>query len=308
MADAMDNTTRVQVSGEPEDKKEAFKNQLEEVFRRERKTLGACGGPLGACGGPLGASGGLLGASGGPLLKLKLGKNGRVPKRGSEMAVGFDLYASETVTIKGYSAGEVFHDFKMFLDSTNIFAELQGRSSTYKKGLLVIPGVIDNDYRGEIKTIVFNLGEEEYTIKKNESISQFVFKNYNTEFNVQILGDDEELPFSKRGENGFGSTDKAGEDGEDKDVTSTIDSDSVTSDSDSDSLDSDSSDLDTDSDVDKAAKAFAMMIKRARESKHPRSRARQKLKLFNRTISSFLQHIDDDDRKKNAKSRSKKKT
>ena len=204
MADAMNNSTSVQVFGEPQvpqvpqvlqDQQVEQNNQVEQDERvnfNDKPRI---------------------------QLKLKLGENGQTPKRAYDTAVGFDLCAAEEVTIKRHKTGLVPHNFEMALDSNCVFAELQGRSSNYNKGLLVMNGVIDNDYRGPIKTVVYNFGEEEYTIKKDEKISQFVFKHYTTDFDVQILREDEDLPPSKRGKGGFGSTDKAAEDDETKDET-----------------------------------------------------------------------------------------
>lgn len=63
-------------------------------------------------------------------------------------------------------------------------------------------GVIDSDYRGEISVGLVNLGPEDYTISPGERIAQMVF----APIAKAELAEAEELPESKRGAGGFGST------------------------------------------------------------------------------------------------------
>tara|TARA_B100000214_G_C23943538_1_gene616893 strand:- start:1074 stop:1511 length:438 start_codon:yes stop_codon:yes gene_type:complete len=71
-------------------------------------------------------------------------------------------------------------------------------------GILNSPGTIDSDYRGEIKIIIFNHGNEEFIIKNNDRIAQMVLVPVlNIEFE-QV----NELPETVRGIGGFGSTGK----------------------------------------------------------------------------------------------------
>ena len=63
-------------------------------------------------------------------------------------------------------------------------------------------GVIDSDYRGEVKVALFNHGKAAETVKKGERIAQLVIAPcVNAEFT-----ETDELSSSKRGEGGFGST------------------------------------------------------------------------------------------------------
>ena len=68
--------------------------------------------------------------------------------------------------------------------------------------VLNAPGTIDADYRGEIKVILINLGKTPFEIKKGDRIAQIVFKK-----TVQARWEQvDQLPETKRGEGGFGST------------------------------------------------------------------------------------------------------
>ena len=73
-----------------------------------------------------------------------------------------------------------------------------------KKGITLMntPGTIDADYRGEVKVILVNLGQEDFVIKNQERIAQFVLCPV-----VQAVFEEvSELPDTTRGAGGFGST------------------------------------------------------------------------------------------------------
>ncbi len=75
-----------------------------------------------------------------------------------------------------------------------------------KHGITVLnsPGTIDSDYRGEVKIILINLGEEDYKISRGERIAQLVVaKVYQAKFS-----ESEDLNESHRGEGGFGHSGK----------------------------------------------------------------------------------------------------
>lgn len=79
------------------------------------------------------------------------------------------------------------------------------RSSTSRKrGLAVVPGVIDEGYTGELFACTYNLTNEEVQLKKGERIAQLILMPRFTPPVVAVA----ELPTTARGERGFGSTDK----------------------------------------------------------------------------------------------------
>jgi dUTP pyrophosphatase len=68
--------------------------------------------------------------------------------------------------------------------------------------LLNTPGTIDADYRGEIKVILVNLSDEEYTVNDGERIAQMVIAAHEQAAWVEV----EELMATERGAGGFGHT------------------------------------------------------------------------------------------------------
>jgi len=73
-----------------------------------------------------------------------------------------------------------------------------------KHGLVVVnsPGTIDSDYRGEVGVIVGNVGREPFTITRGLRIAQLVVAPV-ARAEVRLV---EELPDSRRGNGGFGSS------------------------------------------------------------------------------------------------------
>ena len=75
-----------------------------------------------------------------------------------------------------------------------------------KNGVTVLntPGTIDSDYRGEVKVILINLGNEDFEVKNGDRIAQIVVAPVTTGVFEQITQLDE----TERGSGGFGSTGK----------------------------------------------------------------------------------------------------
>lgn len=84
-------------------------------------------------------------------------------------------------------------------------AQIRPRSGlAFKHGITMLnsPGTIDADYRGEVKVLAINHGTESFQIEHGDRIAQMVIAP------VTRLGvkETEELPDTKRGSGGFGST------------------------------------------------------------------------------------------------------
>ena len=73
-----------------------------------------------------------------------------------------------------------------------------------KNGVTVLnsPGTVDADYRGEIKAILINLGQEPFTIERGMRVAQMVIARY-TQASWSVVAD---LDETSRGAGGFGST------------------------------------------------------------------------------------------------------
>ena len=85
--------------------------------------------------------------------------------------------------------------------------QIRPRSGLAAKNNITVlntPGTIDSDYRGELKIILFNHGNENFLININDRVAQMIL----TPIIKMELHETEELPETVRGEGGFGSTGK----------------------------------------------------------------------------------------------------
>lgn len=79
--------------------------------------------------------------------------------------------------------------------------QVRARSGLAMKGIIVpnAPGTIDADYRGEVKVILANIGEEDFPIKRGDRIAQLVIAPV-----VEAEWEEGSLDETERGEGGFG--------------------------------------------------------------------------------------------------------
>lgn len=88
--------------------------------------------------------------------------------------------------------------------SNDIWVKLETRSSMASKGVVVLGGIIDTDYRGEIFVILENKSKAPYVIKNGDRIAQLI-PQIRIHVQVQVV-DVSELSATTRGTGGFGST------------------------------------------------------------------------------------------------------
>ena len=138
----------------------------------------------------------------------KVHPNATIPTYGSAEAAGADLYAclEETVVIQ---PGEVFWvPTGIALEVPKGCAGLiYARSSLgTKRGLAPANkvGVVDSDYRGEVKVVLFNHSKEPQTLEPHERVAQLIITPVLTPAYEEVA----ELSDSQRGAGGFGSTGK----------------------------------------------------------------------------------------------------
>ena len=138
----------------------------------------------------------------------KLHPNAKIPTYGSSEAAGADLYAclEEEVTIQ---PGEIFWvPTGIALEVPKGCAGLvYARSSMgAKRGLAPANkvGVVDSDYRGEVKVVLLNHSKVPQTLQPGERVAQFVI----TPVLQPVYEEVDELTNTGRGSGGFGSTGK----------------------------------------------------------------------------------------------------
>jgi dUTP pyrophosphatase len=126
----------------------------------------------------------------------------KLPFKGSQGAAGFDLFAPDIYYI---SAGEqILLNLGIATEMPQgVYGKILDRSGmAWNSEILTMGGVIDNDYRGEWKVILRNLGEDGFLGSAGDRVAQVVFMYY-LSLNVNVV---DGLQDSVRGEGGFGST------------------------------------------------------------------------------------------------------
>ena len=138
----------------------------------------------------------------------KLRANAIVPTYGSAEAAGADLYACLEGDVVIEPGMTVFVPTGIAMEVPKGYAGLiYARSSLgTKRGLAPANkvGVIDSDYRGEIRVVLLNHGKEAQTIEPGERVAQFLITPVLTPEYEEVS----ELSDTHRGTGGFGSTGK----------------------------------------------------------------------------------------------------
>ena len=142
------------------------------------------------------------------VLIKKLSSKVELPKYKTEGSSGLDLMAFIEKSIKLNPKESVLVPTGISVAiAENLEIQIRPRSGLAAKSnisVLNTPGTIDSDYRGEIKVILFNHGNNEFIINNKDRIAQMVLAPIiKAEFEEV-----DELPDTIRGEGGFGSTGK----------------------------------------------------------------------------------------------------
>lgn len=135
----------------------------------------------------------------------KLHPEAVIPQYQTEGAAGMDLCALDLLSILPGQRALVGTGLA-FAIPEGFEGQIRPRSgSALRHGLTVLnsPGTVDSDYRGEIKVLLINVGQEPVEIKQGDRIAQIVF----CPVARAVLGQVDKLPDTKRGVGGFGSTD-----------------------------------------------------------------------------------------------------
>lgn len=136
--------------------------------------------------------------------RLNNGAGLPLPDYASAGAAGMDICAAESLTLKVGKRHAVATGFA-FAIPHGYEVQVRPRSGlALKHGITCLntPGTVDSDYRGEVKVILANLGDEEFMIQRGDRIAQLVV----APVTHAAMREVEELDDTARGAGGFGST------------------------------------------------------------------------------------------------------
>ena len=138
------------------------------------------------------------------ITRLPHGEDLPLPAYATSGAAGLDVVAAEDVDLLPGQRHAVATGFKVAIPH-GFEIQVRPRSGlAFKHGLSVpnAPGTIDSDYRGELKILLINHGDQPFAIRRGERIAQLV----PAAVTLATFDEVDDLDATSRGHGGFGST------------------------------------------------------------------------------------------------------
>jgi dUTP pyrophosphatase len=136
----------------------------------------------------------------------KLRPDAVIPEYKSDAAAGLDLAAAIDAPVEIPPGGHAMIPTGLAVAIADghegQVRPRSGLAADHQVTVLNAPGTVDSDFRGEVRVILINHGRAPFVVKRGERIAQLVVAPVSR---VQIRVVDE-LPATRRGEGGFGST------------------------------------------------------------------------------------------------------
>lgn len=126
------------------------------------------------------------------------------PQYATSGSAGCDITSNEDVILPPGGRAAVGTGLSLAIPEDYVGMVCPRSGLALKHGVTVLnaPGIIDSDYRGEVKVILINLSQQEYSVKKGDRIAQLIL----TPVFQSRLRETEALSGTDRGSGGFGST------------------------------------------------------------------------------------------------------
>ncbi|XP_019869645.1 deoxyuridine 5'-triphosphate nucleotidohydrolase isoform X2 [Aethina tumida] len=143
------------------------------------------------------------GTSNEPVLKYtKTVPEAHPPVRGSDKAAGYDLKSAFAYVVPAKGKEIIDTGIKIQLPE-GCYGRIAPRSGLAAKNFIDVgAGVVDEDYRGILKVVLFNHGDNDFAVQPGDRIAQLICEKIYYPKLVEV----KELTDTARGEGGFGST------------------------------------------------------------------------------------------------------
>jgi len=127
-----------------------------------------------------------------------------IPRHAHPGDGGVDLYAAEPATLLPGERTMMPTGIAIAIPDGYAGLVVPRSGLAARSGISIVnaPGLVDSGYRGELKVILVNLGQETVELERGDRVAQLVIVAVETQEYVEV----DELPDSSRGEGGFGST------------------------------------------------------------------------------------------------------
>lgn len=134
----------------------------------------------------------------------KLNSNATSPTYAFKFDAGMDLYCLENISVEPNQRVQIGTGIAMEIPEGFVGLIWDKSGLSHKSGLKTVGGVVDSQYRGEIKVGMINLSNETYHFEAGQKIAQMLIQKVEQ---VDLIESDI-LSETDRGEGGFGSTGK----------------------------------------------------------------------------------------------------
>jgi len=135
---------------------------------------------------------------------MKMAAKATLPSRGSRLSAGHDSYTLEEVLIPARGQKLVRTGIVIGIPQRT-YARIAPRSGlAYKESIGIGGGVIDADYRGDVKLIMMNHGNKGYQVQEGDRIAQMIIEKIDTSGMMEV----DSLQITDRGNKGFGTSAK----------------------------------------------------------------------------------------------------
>ena len=133
----------------------------------------------------------------------KLNENACIPTKAYLGDAGYDLTSVENTVVPARGIAEISTGLALELPE-GYYAEIASRSGLRRRGIFPPTGIIDNGYRGDMRVLLYNFTDEDYSIVVGDRIAQLIIKVLE---NCSFIFKDT-LSISERDGKGFGSSGK----------------------------------------------------------------------------------------------------
>jgi deoxyuridine 5'-triphosphate nucleotidohydrolase len=131
-----------------------------------------------------------------------LNEHAVLPFRATEGAAGYDLVSAEDTVVPAHGKALVSTGLIIAVPAEH-YGRIAPRSSlAWKNFIDTGAGVVDSDYRGEVKVILYNHAAHDFTVKRGDKIAQLIIEKVSLPRVVEVG----EISDTARGAGGFGST------------------------------------------------------------------------------------------------------
>jgi dUTP pyrophosphatase len=132
----------------------------------------------------------------------QVGRGGSLPEYSSAGAAGADLRASEAVEIPPGTRAAVPTDVRLQIPPGHVGLVWPRSGLAVRHGIDTLAGVIDSDYRGEVRVVLVNHGEAPFRVAPGDRVAQLLIQRVERAAFVAVPTIEE----TSRGDGGFGST------------------------------------------------------------------------------------------------------